>query len=189
MEAWILGLAERACKVAATPEASGASRGGGGMDHAAGFSALATSRKSPFRARWTSWAASQVGHGMRNDVELGKGDSRLQEAIGAGQRSELLVRGHDQLLGVLPAAASALPLDLDGEQAGPVVVEEGGEEVAQEGVGLRGQTLRDVAVPQPPANDVAVLGLHQRVVVRAPGPGLRELLDVQLVQHRRGPGG
>ena len=29
--------------------------------------------------------------------------------------------------------------------------------------------------------------LHQRVVVRAPGPGLRELVDVQLVQHRRNP--
>ena len=43
----------------ATPEASGASRGGGGTDHAAGFSALATSRKSALRARWTSWAASR----------------------------------------------------------------------------------------------------------------------------------
>ena len=67
------------------------------------------------------------------------------------------------------------------------MVEEGGEEVAQEVVGRWGQMLRDVAVPQPPADDVAVLGLHQRVVVRAPGPGLRELLDVQLVQHRRDP--
>ena len=76
---------------------------------------------------------------------------------------------------------------IDGEEAGPVMVEEGGEEVAQEGVGRWGQMLRDVAVPQPPADDVAVLGLHQRVVVRAPGPGLRELLDVQLVQHRRDP--
>ena len=41
---------------AATREAS---RGGGGTDHAAGFSALATSRKSALRARWTSWAASR----------------------------------------------------------------------------------------------------------------------------------
>ena len=41
---------------AATREAS---RGGGGTDHAAGFSALATSRKSALRVRWTSWAASR----------------------------------------------------------------------------------------------------------------------------------
>ena len=77
----------------------------------------------------------QVGGGMCYGVELLEGDARLQEAIGSGQRSELLVRGHDQFLGVLPAAAPALRLDLDGEQAGPVMVEEGGEEVAQEGVG------------------------------------------------------
>ena len=129
----------------------------------------------------------QVGGGLCYGVELLEGDARLQEAIGSGQRSELLVRGHDQLLGVLPAAAPVGLLDLDGEEAGPVMVEEGGEEVAQEGVGRWGQMLRDVAVPQPPADDVAVLGLHQRVVVRSPGPGLRELLDVQLVQHRRDP--
>ena len=187
MEAWILGLGRVGGQGSATPEASGASRGGGGTDHAAGFSALATSRKSALRARWTSWAACRSVAACATASSCSKGDARLQEAIGSGQRSELLVRGHDQFLGVLPAAAPVGVLDLDGEEAGPVMVEEGGEEVAQEVVGRWGQMLRDVAVPQPPADDVAVLGLHQRVVVRAPGPGFRELLDVQLVQHRRDP--
>ncbi len=67
------------------------------------------------------------------------------------------------------------------------MVEKGREMVAQERVGIRCQRLRDVAAPQPPAYDVAVLGLDQRVVVRAPGPRLRELFDVQLVQHLRDP--
>ena len=95
----------------ATPEAS--EPRGRRMDHAAGFSALATSRKSALRALWTSWAASRSVTACATTVELGKGDPRLQEAIGTGQRSEFLVRGHDQLLWVLPALASALPLPLD----------------------------------------------------------------------------
>ena len=79
MEASILGLAERARKVAATPEASGASRGGGGTDHAAGFSALATSRKSALRAPLDFLGGLQAGRGMHRGVELLEGDARLQE--------------------------------------------------------------------------------------------------------------
>ena len=120
-------------------------------------------------------AGLQAGHGVRCGVELLEGGARLQKALGPGERPELLVRGPDQLLGILPATASVLPLDLDGEETGAVMVEEGGEMVAQERVGIRCQRLRDVAAPQPPANDVAVLGLDQRVVVRAPGPRLREV--------------
>ena len=37
------------------------------------------------------------------------------------------------------------------------MVEEGGEDVAPEGVGLWGKVLRDVAMLQPPADDIAVL--------------------------------
>ncbi len=45
---------------AASPEASGASRGAGGAGHAAGFSALAMRWKSALRARWTSWPALRL---------------------------------------------------------------------------------------------------------------------------------
>ena len=56
---WDCGVGEWGRK-AASPDASGASRGDGGADHAAGFSALAMSWNSALRARWTSWAASRL---------------------------------------------------------------------------------------------------------------------------------
>ena len=123
VEAWILGLGRVGGQGSATPEASEPSRGGGGTDHAAGFSALGDEPKERLAGPLDFLGSLQVGGGLCYGVELLEGDARLQEAIGSGQRSELLVRGHDQFLGVLPAAAPVGLLDLDGEEAGPVMVE------------------------------------------------------------------
>ena len=63
-------------------------------------------------------ARHEAVHGVRRGVKLLEGDARLQKAVGPGQRSELFERGHDQLLGVLPAAVPVRILDLDREEAG-----------------------------------------------------------------------
>ena len=85
---------------AASPSASGASRGAGAAGHAAGFSALAMSWNSALRGPLDFLACLQAGSGVCNGVQLVEGGARLQKALGSVQRPELLVRRHDQLLGV-----------------------------------------------------------------------------------------
>ena len=64
----ILGLAEWARRL---PPPRERSEPRGRRDGSrCGVQRLGTSRKSPLRARWTSWAASR-SQGMRNDIELG----------------------------------------------------------------------------------------------------------------------
>lgn len=65
-----------------------------------------------------------------------------------------------------------------------MVEEEGeGERVAKEGVDPRGELFGDVGASEPPADDVAVVGLDRGVVVGAPGSRFGELADVELVEQ------
>ena len=78
----------------------------------------------------------EVGGCRGKPVERFEGDAGPEEALGAGERLEALVWGGDVLLGVsLPDLAVGAG-DRGGEEAGPVEVEEGGEGVAEEVVGL-----------------------------------------------------
>ncbi len=61
------------------------------MDHAAGFSALATSRKTLLRGPLDFLGSLHIGHGIYNGVELLEGDAGLQEGIGPRQRSGFLL--------------------------------------------------------------------------------------------------
>ncbi|WP_420635202.1 hypothetical protein [Candidatus Palauibacter sp.] len=84
-------------------------------------------------------------------------------------------------MALLDAAAGAL--DLGGEEAGPVEVEEGAEVVAEEAVDGGGALGGDVGASEPPSDAGAVPGLDEGVVVGAPWPGLGELGDVELLEH------
>ena len=64
-------------------------------------------------------------------------------------------------------------------------VEERRQRALGEAVDLGREALRDVVVAEPPADDVGVLALDQRVVVGAAGAGLGEALDAQLLEQRR----
>ena len=73
--------------------------------------------------------------------------------------------------------------DLGGEEAGPVEVEVGAEVVVEEGVDLGDEGVADVDVAEPFADDAAVLGFDECVVVAVSGPGLGEGGDVELVEQ------
>ena len=62
-------------------------------------------------------------------------------------------------------------------------VEVGGEEVLGEVVDLLGEAGWDVDIAEVLANDGAVLGLEQGVVIGAAGAGLCELLDMEFVEQ------
>ena len=105
-------------------------------------------------------------------VEGFEGDAGPEEAFRAGHGSEPLVGCGDIVLAVgLPDAAAGAG-DLGGEEAGPVEVEEGAEAVAEEVVDLGDEIVGDVDVAEPRADDGAVLGLDERVVVRVAGAGI-----------------
>ena len=105
-------------------------------------------------------------------VERVEGDARPEEVFGAGHGFETLVGCGDVFLPVASLHAAVGAGDLGGEEAGPVEVEEGAEVVVEEGVDLGDEGVGDVDVAEPPADDGAVLGLDERVVVRVAGPGL-----------------
>ena len=129
----------------------------------------------------------EAGHSVRQAVEFLEGNAGFEEVLGMGQRPELVVGGGDLVLGVFPASAPVGSRDLDGEEAGAMMVEEGGERVAKEGVDPRGEVFGDVGASEPPADDVAVLGLDEGVVVGAPGSRFGELADVELVEQTDDP--
>ena len=54
--------------------------------------------------------------------------------------------------------------------------------VPEEGFDLGDEGVGDVYVAEPFADDAAVLGLDERAVVRLAGPGLREGVDVKVVE-------
>ena len=121
----------------------------------------------------------EVGGSGSEAVEGFEGDAGPEEVFGAGQGLEPLAGCGDILLPVgLPDAAAGAG-DLGGEEAGPVEVEEGAEAALEEDVDPGDEGVGDVDVAEPPADDRAVLGLDERVVVRAPGPGLRELFGCE----------
>ena len=99
-------------------------------------------------------------------------DARPEEVFGAGHGFETLVGCGDVFLPVASLHAAVGAGDLGGEEAGPVEVEEGAEVVVEEGVDLGDEGVGDVDVAEPPADDGAVLGLDERVVVPVAGPGL-----------------
>ena len=68
-------------------------------------------------------------------VEFVEGDPGPEEALGVGEAAEAVVGGGDHGLGIALFTRPGLGGLLDGEEAGPVEVEQGGELLAQEGVG------------------------------------------------------
>ena len=76
---------------------------------------------------------------------------------------------------------------LDREVAGPVVVEVGSEDVAQEVVDEGGVMAGNVVVAEVAPDHRGILALDQGVVVAASRAGLGELLDMELVQQRGDP--
>ena len=76
---------------------------------------------------------------------------------------------------------------LDGEVAGPVVVEEQRQHVVREVFDARRVAPGDVGVAEMAPDHGAVLALDEGVVVGALRAGLGELLDVELVEQPGGP--
>ena len=125
----------------------------------------------------------QVGLGGGRGVEQVEAEAGLEVPLGAGHRSQPDVGRHDvagQILGPDSAVAVAV---LGGEQAGPVEVEERRQGGVGEAIDVVGEAPRDMVVAEPLAHHVGVLALDQGVVVRAPGAGLGEALDAQLVEQ------
>ena len=125
-----------------------------------------------------------VAQGEGDGVELLEGGPRGEVGGGLGERLELLIGRHD--VGVAVAlAAAALGVDgLGGEEAGPVEVEIGREDVLGEVVDALGVAAGDVAVAEVLADDRAVLALDEGVVVGVSGSGLGELVDVEGFEQR-----
>ena len=113
-------------------------------------------------------------------VELLEGDSGPEEALGVGESAEAVVGSGDLGLGVALFHASGLGDLLDGEQAGPVEVEQGGEFLAQEGVDEVREGVGHEDVAEPPADHRAVLALDEGIVVAPFRPRLREGSDMEL---------
>ena len=125
-----------------------------------------------------------VAQGEGDGVELLEGGPRGEVDGGLGERLELLIGRHD--VGVAVAlAAAALGVDgLGGEEAGPVEVEIGREDVLGEVVDALGVAAGDVAVAEVLADDRAVLALDEGAVVGVSGSGLGELVDVEGFEQR-----
>ena len=125
----------------------------------------------------------EVGGSGSEAVEGFEGDAGPEEVFGAGKRLEPLVGCGDILLPVAAFDAAVGAGDLGGEVAGPVEVEEGAEAALEEDVDPGDEMVGDVDVAEPPADDGAVFGFDERVVVRVAGSGLREGGDVELVEQ------
>ena len=115
------------------------------------------------------------------DAQQGVGSQPRAQVLGwVVECKQGLQRG---LIAVVADAFATLVVDGNvGLGAGAVIVQIGVEEVAIEAVEPVGASGIDVAVAEVLADDGAVLGLHQAVVVGVSGPALG-LADAQLVEQ------
>lgn len=94
-------------------------------------------------------------------VEGLEGGAGPEEAFGVGQAAEPVVGGGDFGLGIALFDAAGGACDVDGEQAGPVEVEVGGEGVAEEGVDEVCEGSREEDVAEPLSHDAPVPGFDE----------------------------
>ena len=140
-------------------------------------------RNSSRRAAWAPARGLEVSPGGGRSIEQREAESGLEEPLGVGERPEPGIGRHDVAREVLAPDAAVAVAVLRGEQAGPVEVEERRQGALGEAVDVGSEAPRDMVVAEPSAHHVGVLALDQRVVVRAPGAGLGEPLDAQLVEQ------
>ena len=116
-------------------------------------------------------------------IEGFEGDAGLEEVVECGQRAELFIGRHEGGIGVaLTLPAFVIDEDL-WEEAGPVEVEVGREDVEGKVVDGESEAAWDVSVTEMLAHDRAVLAFDQGIVVGLSGAGLGELGDVEFVEH------
>ena len=89
----------------------------------------------------------EIGGCGGEPVEGIEGDAGPEEGFGAGQRLEALVGRGDILLAVAPPDSAGGPGGPGGEEAGPVEVEEGTENVFEESVDPGDEGVGDVMCP------------------------------------------
>lgn len=109
-------------------------------------------------------------------------NAMLEILIDHGQRLELLIGSHHQPVGIAFALAAFGIGEGFGEQTWPVEVYTGMQVVAAEGIRWCGKALRDVAVAQMFAYDVAVLGCGLGVVVAVSGSRFCLFFDEKFVE-------
>ena len=116
-----------------------------------------------------------VAHGVGLAAKSLHGEFGFEVICEVGDGLQPVPRGHDLVVRV-GLSDLALGIDLvDRELAGPVEVEIGIELIGIEAIDRCGVVLRDMAVAHELADDRAVLGFGQGVVVGLSRPGLGEL--------------
>jgi hypothetical protein len=110
------------------------------------------------------------------------GDSGLEVVGVVGDGLQSLPRRHDLVVGVGFAHLAFRVDPVDCEVAGPVEVEIGIEQLTVESIDGAGVVLRDMAVAHQLADDGAVLGFDQRIVIGLARPGFGEF-NAQLFEQ------
>ncbi len=125
--------------------------------------------KSLLRASFRRWAASLSLNVLAIVSNWVKETAGLKKFLASGSDLSFFIRGHH-----VSQRVSLFDLALGigeghGEETGAVEVDIGVQEFLAEGVDLTGVVLRDMAVTEVFADDGAVFGFRQTIVVAVPG--------------------